>query len=146
MTDSDGYNPLRWDCEKRQCWNLLCRPNIEYFARVLPRNIGMTDIDGSVEVNKHFLFLEWKSFEGDIPVGQRLYFERLTKVSKDITCVIVFGTPHPMNVQKICTIWDGKLSAWEACDLVGLIERVGRWAAKAEGRPYVSASALEAAE
>lgn len=143
MTREDGYNPLRWDCEKRGCWNLLCRPNIEYFAHVLPRNIAMTDIDGSVEVNKKFLFLEWKSFEGDIPTGQKLYFERLTRISKDITCVIVYGHPHPMNVQKICTIWNGKLTEWEICDVDGLIERIHRWAAKAEGKEYILAEAAE---
>jgi hypothetical protein len=60
MTESPGHNPIRWDC-RNGCFNELMRPKIEAFAECFPRNIGMMDIDGTVELNGHFLFLEFKT-------------------------------------------------------------------------------------
>ena len=128
MTSTGGYNPMRWECENRGCWKQKCSPNIEYFAHALPRKIAMTDLDGTVEVNGNFLFLEWKSHSGDIPTGQRIYFERLTKLSPNITAVIVAGNPETMEVERIKTIHSGKVFQWVECDLEGLFQRIEAWA------------------
>lgn len=127
-----GYNPMKWDCEHRGCWKVKCSPNIEFFAGALPRKIAMTDLDGTVEVNGSFLFLEWKSYAGEIPVGQRIYFERLTKISDKITAVIVAGNPDTMQVDAIRRIYKGRVSDWVECDLEGLFERIKNWSTKVD--------------
>lgn len=132
MTHPNGYNPMRWDCEDRGCWKVKCSPNIEYFAGALPRKIAMTDLDGTVEVNGHFLFLEWKSHGADIPVGQRIYFERLTKLSDKIVAVVVAGDPDTMQVDKIKSIYKGRISEWEECSLLDLFDRIKRWSTKVD--------------
>lgn len=129
-----GYNPILWDCEQQGCWNVKCRPNIEYFKGALPRKIAMTDLDGTVEVNGHFLFLEWKSYVGEIPTGQRIYFQRLTSLSEKITAVVVAGNSETMQVDAIRVIHNGRLADWKDCDLEGLFERIERWSSKADVR------------
>lgn len=135
-----GFNPIIWDCGQRGCWNTKCRPNIEFFKGALPRKIAMTDIDGTVEVNGSFLFMEWKSYVGKIPTGQRIYFQRLTKISDKITAVIVAGDAETMRVDSIQRIHGGKIDGWIDCDLEELFERVGRWAHRADVQVVTSLS------
>lgn len=124
-----GYNPIRWDCEAQGCWNAACRPNIEYFAHCFPRKIGLTDLDGFVELNSHFLILEWKSYQGEIPTGQRLAFVRLTALSPRIKVVIIAHEPkHPMDVTAVCLISNGCIGPWEPSDIFALYDRIGDWA------------------
>jgi hypothetical protein len=130
MTVLPGYNPIKWDCDQSGCWNIRCRPKIQFFKGALPNKIAMTDIDGTVEVNGCFLFLEWKSHTGELPTGQRIYFERLTRVSEKMTAVIVAGDPETMSVDAIKVIHGGTITEWMACDLEQLFERVKRWAEK----------------
>jgi hypothetical protein len=75
----DGYNPLRWDCEKQGCFNKKCRPKIEIFADCFPRRINFGDVDGLVEINGKGLLLEWKSVLKDIPTGQKIAYQKLTQ-------------------------------------------------------------------
>jgi hypothetical protein len=126
-----GYNPLRHSCEEDGCYNVKHRPKIEFFAGALPGKIAMTDVDATTEVNGHFLFLEFKSGEPrDIPMGQRIYFQRLTGLSDRITCVVVCGDAETMSITHTLVIHAGRLRKWEPCDLEGLFERVQRWASK----------------
>lgn len=129
-----GWNPIRHNCEEQGCWNQVHRPRIELFAGALPRKISMTDLDATVEVNGSFLFLEWKSYAGEIPTGQRIYFERLTALSDKITAVVVAGNPELDTVQAIQTFSKGKARDWEECDLEGLFERIKRWSSKVDIR------------
>lgn len=132
MTSTGGYNPMRWNCENNGCWNVKYRPNIEHFANALPRKIAMSDIDAVTEVNGHFLFLEWKSYQGEIPIGQRILFERITKLSPNITVVVVAGDCETMNVSSIQRIKGGEFSSWVSCDLQGLFDRIERWAKRVD--------------
>lgn len=128
-----GYNPMRWQCSERGCYNVKHRPKIEYFAGALPGKIAMTDVDATTEVNGHFLFLEWKSGEPrDLPTGQRIYAQRLTSLSEKITYVVVCGDAETMEVKAILPVAKGKLHAWQSCDLEGLFERIKRWSTKAK--------------
>lgn len=131
MKSTGGYNPIYHDCEKSGCWNVKYRPNIEYFAHAFPRNISMMDIDATVEVNGSFLFLEWKSFSGEIPTGQRIYFERITQLSPKITAVIVVGDCETMTVQSYQIFSDGKAHEPVSCNLDDLFLRIERWASRA---------------
>ena len=41
MMEANGYNPLRWDCERQGCFNLKRRPKIEVFADCFPGRISL---------------------------------------------------------------------------------------------------------
>jgi len=128
---SGGYNPLRWDCDTRGCFNQFCRPKIERFATCFPGNIAMSDIDATVEVNGRFLFLEMKSHQGRIPVGQRIYLERLTRLSSQIVAMIVCGDAQTMQCQAICWVYGGQVFDWQPAtldDVTQLLEDFTQWA------------------
>ena len=40
MSAVAGYNPLRWNCDDRGCYNVKHRPKIEFFAGALPGKIA----------------------------------------------------------------------------------------------------------
>jgi hypothetical protein len=127
----DGTNPIRWDCTARGCFNLLRRPKIERFAACFPGRIAMGDIDATVEVNGHFVFLEMKSHRGEIPRGQRIYFERLTRLSPRISVMILCGDAETMRCEAVCWIYQGWLSDWQPAtldDVVRLLDTFSRWA------------------
>ena len=128
---SDGFNPMRWNCSSRGCFNLLCRPKIERFAACFPGRIAMSDIDATVEVNGHFVFLEMKSHRGDIPRGQRLYFERLTRLSDRITVLVLCGDAETMQCEALRLIHNGYLSDWQPAtldDVIQLLNKFANWA------------------
>ena len=70
----NGFNPMRWDCQKTGCFNVKKRPKIEHFCECFPGSISFSDLDGVVEINGRFLMLEWKEEPKDIPTGQRIMF------------------------------------------------------------------------
>jgi hypothetical protein len=128
---SNGSNPMRWDCASRGCFNQLCRPKIEHFAACFPGRIAMSDIDATVEVNGHFVFLEMKSFRGDIPRGQRIYFERLTRLSTRISVMILCGDAETMQCEAIRWIYNGQLTDWQPAtldDVIRLLNKFASWA------------------
>ena len=128
---SDGTNPLRWDSSTRGCFNLLCRPKSERFAACFPGRIAMSDIDATVEVNGHFVFLEMKSHQGDIPRGQRIYFERLTRLSPRISVMILCGDAETMQCEAIRWIYNAELSDWQPAtldDVIRLLNNFASWA------------------
>ena len=45
MTPANGFNPLRWDCATRGCFNQKCRPKIELFAGCFPDRMSFGDVD-----------------------------------------------------------------------------------------------------
>lgn len=146
MSVPSNYNPIRHDCETGGCWNAQYRPNIEFFYHALPRKITMSDIDGVVEVNGSFLFLEWKSHKGELPVGQRILAKNLTGLSTKITYVVVQHDPgNPMLVEHVMVVHGGKFGGWEECDMDGLFARVERWAKKVDIRAVTSSEARVAA-
>ena len=128
---SDGYNPIRWNCDARGCFNRMMRPKIEEFAACFPGRISMSDIDATVEINGRFLFLEMKSHQGDIPVGQRIYFERLTRLSSQIVAMIIYGDAQSMQCQAICWVYGGRVSDWQPAtldDVKHLLQDFSLWA------------------
>lgn len=146
MTAS-GYNPLRWNCEKSGCYNQTLRPRIEEFAECFPRRIGMSDVDGIVEIAGRFLLLEWKSAGGAVTTGQRIMFERMTSGNMDphkFTVIVVSGHPREMQVESVQVFSAGKAGPVEACDLSNLKERIRAWVARAE-RAKVRPSRRDAA-
>jgi hypothetical protein len=136
----DGTNPMRWDCTTRGCFNVLRRPKIERFAACFPGRIAMSGpkatpegryIDATVEVNGHFVFLEMKSHRGELPLGQRLYFERLTRLSTRISVMIICGDAETMQCEALCWIYNGQLTDWQPAtldDVIRLLNSFASWA------------------
>ena len=124
---------LTWDCDRQGCYHEKMCPKLGRFDECLPGKIGMSDVDGIVEINGRFLIVEWKSFSGDIPMGQRIMFERLTQIDKAITVLVVVGDPQLMTVSSYRKIWDGELFPAVMTNLDGLKRKIKAWADLAYG-------------
>ena len=121
----NGYNPLQWDCSTQGCFNRRKRPKIEMFASCLPGRIAFSDIDGVVEVQGNFLFLEWKS-HGEIPLGQKILFQRLTQFAP-ATVLIVEGNAETMEVDTIRYVSSGHVDEPFDADVGKLSELIEEW-------------------
>lgn len=70
--------------------------------------IRPTDIDFAVESAGQFLFIDFK--HGDprpLSAGQRIFFERLTGLSNNVTAVVVYGDDKSHNYTHSMTIRNG---------------------------------------
>lgn len=71
------------------------------------RGIRPCDIDGTVERNGHFLFLEGKGPGGSFTTGQSLYFRQLVEMGKaaapshSVTFVLLSGNPETGKVDSM---------------------------------------------
>jgi hypothetical protein len=121
---------LRWLCEEKGCFRQLC-PKLGEFDDCFPGRIGMSDIDGVVEISGRFLLLEWKSAGGSVQTGQRIMFERLTALSHKITVIVVSGDPREMLIQSVQVFHNGKSGPAELSDMDGLKARIKQWSDRA---------------
>lgn len=140
MTPSNGYNPLRWDCATRGCFNLKRRPKIELFADCFPARMSFGDVDAMIEVAGNALVLEWKSHEGDLPAGQRILFERLTRNSP-ISVMIVVGDAETMTVEGVAFFFEGARvppEGFYAADLAVVREHLNTWSTYALTHPVLN--------
>lgn len=64
--------------------------------------IRLTDIDGIVERNGHFLIIEAKSLGKEIPTGQKIMFDHLTK-NPNWTVLIIWGDAP--DEPTTCMVW-----------------------------------------
>lgn len=130
VAGSHGRNPMRYDCQSKGCFNLKRRPKIEEFAESLPGRIAFSDVDAITEVAGHFLLLEWKSYQGELPIGQRIMFERMTSnTARRFTVLIVVGDAETMEVESIALIFGGRNRGFESSSLEDVKERIAKWAA-----------------
>ena len=135
MSSGNGYNPMRWDCERQGCFNIKKRPKIERLAGCLPGSIAFTDVDALVEIKGNLLLLEWKD-HGVLSRGQRILFERMTLLCP-ATVLIVEGDAEEMAVSSIRTAWEGRIDPAQQADFEGLRRDIQRWAAWALENPAV---------
>jgi len=126
VLSGNGYNPLRWDCEKQGCFNKKRRPKIEIFSDCFPGRINFGDVDGIVEINGRGLFLEWKGNNGNIPKGQQILHEKLTKDGL-LTTLCVVGDPEEMKCEKYCLFFKGKQTKFKECDLAKVKHIIKKW-------------------
>lgn len=130
---SNGFNPMRYDCEKQGCFNKKRRPKIEQFVDCLPGKIAFTDIDAACEINGHQLWLEFKTFEGDLNRGQHLLFINQTSVQtgKENAVFVCVGNAQSMEIQSVAVYCRGEYTDFFACDLNKLRGMIKAWADKA---------------
>jgi len=139
LTAAPGYNPLRWDCAAQGCFNLKRRPKIELFADCFPGRINFGDVDGIVEISGNALLLEWKSEPRELPTGQRLLYQRLTR-SGLCAAMVVVGDAETMLVDGT-SIFDRGLRypphGYEPADLACIKRRLAAWSEWAERHPAI---------
>ena len=89
-----------WDWEfLNECWGGRIRP---------------TDVDGVVERNGYFLFLEGKPAGGEITKGQEILFKKLTENFRSASVLILFGEPgFPQEFERI---QNGRISPRKKCN------------------------------
>lgn len=139
MTRDDGYNPMRWRCDVHGCFNDLCRPRIEEFAEDLPGRISFSDVDGVVEINGHFLFLEFKHPErGSVKTGQRILFEKLTSLSDRVSVLVIKGDAKTMNLSAMQVVRAGKFAEERAISLADVKRGIRSWAKRARATQYAT--------
>ncbi|MBI1375824.1 MAG: hypothetical protein GC159_24200 [Phycisphaera sp.] len=138
MSCDKGFNPMRWDCAKRGCFNAIKRPKIELLADCLPGRIAFSDVDAIVEVCGNLLLIEWKDHQR-LSTGQRVLFERLTRLCP-ATVLVVEGDAETMAVYSVGGFFRGEAWEAEADDLDGLRRRVEAWRDWALAHPALSAT------
>ena len=129
---------MRWDCspDRDGCYRERGQPDLTVLDECFPGRIAMTDVDGLVEINGQFLLIEWKR-RGDVPAGQRIMFERMTR-HPEFTILVIVGDPATMEVKCYDVCQDGRRKGWRDCDLSELKRRVGAWADRASRTVRVS--------
>lgn len=130
---SNGFNPIRWKCEKDGCFNEKCRPKIEVFADCFPGAINFGDIDGIVEINYRCLLLEWKGNGADVKTAQRILYEHLSAQGHVI--LTVRGDAATMVVQQFGLYVGGKFSGWNDGGLDAVKDICTRWQKRAKELP-----------
>lgn len=122
---------LRWNCTDKGCFRILC-PKLGAFDDCFPPRIGMSDVDGVVELGGRFLFLEWKAAGGTVQTGQRIMFEQITALSPRVTVIVVSGDPQAMTVWSVQVFHGGKASPADRTDIDGLKARIKAWSDRAQ--------------
>ena len=122
---------MRWDCrpDRDGCYRRIGQPDLTLLDECFPGRIAMTDVDGLVEIGGRFLLIEWKR-RGDVPAGQRIMFERLTK-HPEFTVLVILGDPASMAVERYDVFRDGRRRGWRDCDMDGLKRHIRTWVAHA---------------
>lgn len=95
---------MRHDCGLRGCY-LEQLPPWDDYIECFPRNIRPTDVDGMVEIDGRFLFMEEKQAGVPLQTGQRIALRRLADfhgitvvifrpgVTADLEVLIYDGSP-----------------------------------------------------
>jgi hypothetical protein len=113
------------------CFNRKHRLNFKHFYDCLPDKISMTDVDGTVEVCGHFLFMEMKRSRTELPIGQALYFRNLTLLSDKISALIIHGDAETMECYALKYVWKGIISPWSETSFDEIKDIVRQWADQA---------------
>lgn len=122
----NGFNPMRWQCERDGCFNTKRRPKIEAFADCFPRRINFGDVDGLVELSSAFCLLEWKGAGGAVRAGQERSYVEFTRTPGNIVFV-VNGDAETMKVEGYCLFWNGKRRPFVQASLDDVKERMRGW-------------------
>jgi hypothetical protein len=132
---------MRWDCEKRGCFNIKMRPKIEVFAECFPGRINFGDIDGIVEIGGNALMLEWKSAPSPLPHGQRIMYAQLT-IPGTLIVTCIAGNAETMVVTHRLIVNKGVIGGWKDASLDSVKKFFHRWAVWARKNPTMESQKL----
>lgn len=122
-------------CDRPTCnMNPAVRTDPAILDGVLPRGASLSDIDGFVEINGHFLAIEFKppGFEFTRDKGQQYMLERLSLVPN--FTVMIVGAIGP-NVYDARYVFDGEIHQPFQCSTELLRKIVSEWGIEASKRP-----------
>lgn len=127
-----GYRSsfFRHECTQKGCY-IEQLPNWDDYIECFPRRIRPTDIDGMVEINSNFLFLEEKTSGKGPDEGQRLAFQRLSLLPNVTT---VFFRPGGNSELEVLTYSDQRPQGWQPMTNEEFKARLTRWAMRADSR------------
>ena len=102
---------------------------------VLPRKkVVPTDIDGLLEINGSFLYIETKFSMYSMPLGQRLTLQALSKLDCFTVCCVhiekkqtsVDGV-YEFAPKHMCFVNKGRFTKWKECDLDSFVAFYKGW-------------------
>lgn len=99
------------------------------YDRCFPRGSRIMDIDGMVELNRSFHFIETKAINVSIPAGQLLALRRLSQLPQSHVTVIYGDANQPEAMQQIS---NGRVGKIITCNNGQLTHYLMRWAAQTE--------------
>lgn len=88
-----------------------------------PTKIRISDIDGVVERNGHFLYIETKSPGAEITTGQRIMHDAWIK--KGDSVLVIWGDAN--RPERACLRWRGKAWEYSPCNESTVREIIRRW-------------------
>ncbi len=125
-------NNINWNCEEdEKCYikNVLIDWAIfnECFS---PTKIKISDIDGVVEHNGWFLFIEVKQYNKKIPQGQDILFEKLTEISDRITVLLLHtqGAAGNLDIREYAMYQKGEMIRnWRPTNIETIKNVITNW-------------------
>lgn len=131
MTYRSGL--LRHLCARDGC-KVDQEPDLSWLAGCFPRGIMPSDVDAWVEVNGHFLFIEYKGPGGSLRDGQRIALKRLSG-QKNTTVMVIRERSNSALLDHMIWNVDENHRAWREHTRDQVAESVREWARKAEEKP-----------
>lgn len=125
-----GYRSafFRHDCVRRGCY-ITQLPAWDDLISCFPRRIRPTDVDGFVEINGHFLFLEEKR-EG-VALSDEGQRRALSKLAKHDRVTVLFFRPKGERVE-VLVLGQGPAKGWQEVSREQLKNWLRWWAATAD--------------
>jgi len=128
-----------WECDNgANCFAESRLLRFEHVNDVFPGSIGMTDIDGLVEVRGALCIVEFKAPGADLPTGQRILFERFTlqrntRGNRHNLAILCEGDAPTMTPTRLRAWWQGRGTPWRAADRDELRCMLARWVSRVSG-------------
>ena len=94
--------------------------------------IQVTDIEGMVEHNRHFLIIESKGIGVPVPEGQRILFQKW--ISRGFSVIFVWGTPGQPERIEYYAFGKQIPEVFDPATLADLRAVVSGWYRRAHGR------------
>lgn len=131
------HSSFRHKCSDSGCF-IDSLPSWDYFDGCFPRGIIPTDVDGMVEINGHFLFLEQKRSATAIPTGQLKALQALSRLPRVHVALI---RPGQRSGMQLLVLRDGSGTGWQDVTQDDIRWWLAQWGDQADtGRPFVEAA------
>jgi len=117
---------FRWNCKMDGCFREKKCPDLTVFDDCFPNKNSLGDVDGINETNGKGLLLEWKTSSANIPTGQRIMYQKLTKTGI-LSVLVVLGNAETMETKEYCWFYKGKQSEWKTADLEKIKAQIKSW-------------------
>lgn len=130
---------IQHNCLEGGCYVHMLTPDWGFLDNAFTGNIKISDIDGIVERNGHFLMLEWKKPNVKVTTGQDIMFMNFIKYANH-TVFLINGDPKTSTPLEL-TIYSGIHGKMQKinCDAKMLFRYCKMWINNAESKTKASA-------